>query len=337
MEQTHSTNQPIATFFGDRGVIQAVYAQGRREAVAGMTNLCPDIIDLDSFDRFADFLRTVEIIFSTWGMPLLTPARLDQLPALKAVFYAAGTVRGFAGPLLERGITVVSAWQANAVPVAEFTQAQILLAAKGYFRNTRAFRAPAAFQTAFRGRGNFGEKIALLGAGAIGRKLIDLLRPFNLRLLVFDPFLPPDEAAELDVRKVSLEEAFAEAYVVSNHLADLPETRNMLHRALFERMRRDATFINTGRGWTVDEEAMLEVLALRPDLTALIDVTQVEPPREGSLFYSLPNVHLSTHIAGSIEDERVRLADYCIQDFRAWRRGEPLRYRVSMEMMKTMA
>jgi phosphoglycerate dehydrogenase-like enzyme len=51
----------------------------------------------------------------------------------------------------------------------------------------------------------------------------------------------------------------------------------------------------------------------------------------------LPNIHLSTHIAGSIEDERVRLADYCIEDFRAWRKGEPLRYAVSREMMKTLA
>jgi len=279
----------------------------------------------------------VELIFSSWGMPLLSPAHLDRLPALKAVFYAAGSVRDFARPLLERGITVVSAWQANAVPVAEFTQAQIMLAAKGYFRNSRAFRCPAGYSDAPRGRGIFGEKVSILGAGAIGRKVIDLLRPYNLCVLVFDPFLPQEEAVKLGVRQVSLEAAFAEGYIVSNHLANLPETRRMLHRGLFQSMRQDATFINTGRGATVDEQGMIEVLTQRPDITALLDVTLPEPPVGGSPLYTLPNVHLSTHIAGSIEDERVRLADYCIEDFRAWRQGEPLCHAVTMQMLKTMA
>src|SRR5580700_9873175 len=136
-------------------------------------------------------------------MPLLEDRHLDQMPALKALFYAAGSVRAFAEPLLDRGITVVSAWQANAIPVAEFTLAQILLAAKGYFRNSREFRSPADFRTAFRGHGNFGETVSILGAGAIGRKLIYLLHPFHLRLLVFDPFLPAGAAAELKVECVS--------------------------------------------------------------------------------------------------------------------------------------
>lgn len=331
------TIAPVAAFFGDSALIEAVYGRGRLEAIAGMTALDPEIIHLGNFDEHAEFLKRVEVIFSTWGMPLLTAAHLDRLPSLKALFYAAGTVRGFAGPLIERGITVVSAWQANAVPVAEFTLAEILLATKGYFRNSRGLRSPADFGTAFRGRGNFGEKISLLGAGAVGRRLIELLLPHELRVQVFDPYLSRKQAVELGVRQVSLEEAFSEGYVVSNHLADLPETTRLLNRRLFESMRPDATFINTGRGMTVDEDAMVEVLKLRPDITALLDVTQQEPPLEGSPLYSLTNIRLSTHIAGSIEDERVRMADYCIEEFRAWRNGEPLRYAVTMEMMKTMA
>jgi len=329
--------KPSAAFFGRQDSIEAVYAQGRRESIAGMADVFPEIIDLENFDRFADALRKVEVIFSTWGMPLLEDRHLDRMPALKALFYAAGSVRGFAEPLLDRGITVVSAWQANAVPVAEFTQAQILLAAKGYFRNSREFSSPGLFRKAFRGHGNFGEKVSILGAGAIGRRLIHLLRPYHLHLLVFDPFLAPREAAELEVAQVSLEAAFSEAYVVSNHLANVPETRGMLHRGLFESMRPGATFINTGRGITVDEPGMIDVLKRRSDITALLDVTAPEPPVEGSPLYTLPNVHLSSHIAGSIQQERVRMADYCIQDFRAWRHGEQLRYAVSKEMMKTMA
>jgi phosphoglycerate dehydrogenase-like enzyme len=334
---TGMISKPPAAFFGNRQTIDAVYGHGRREKVAEMTRLCPEVINLDNFDGFAGQLRDIEVIFSTWGMPLLSPSHLERLPALKAVFYAAGTVREFAAPLIERGITVVSAWQANAVPVAEFTLAQILLAAKGYFRNTRAFDCPAAIHTAYRGHGCFGESVSLLGAGAVGRKVIELLRPFNFRLLVFDPFLPEQRARDLGVELVSLESAFADGYIVSNHLANLPETQRMLNRTLFQSMRPDAIFINTGRGATVDEEGMIDVLRARPDITALLDVTFPEPPAEGSPLYTLPNVHLSTHIAGSLGDEIIRLADYCIEEFRAWLAGAPLRYAVTEQMMKTMA
>jgi phosphoglycerate dehydrogenase-like enzyme len=239
--------------------------------------------------------------------------------------------------LIERRVTVISAWQANAIPVAEFTVAQILLSNKGYFQNTRNVHSLREWQKSFRGRGNYGETIALLGAGAIGSKVIALLQPFQLHVIVYDPFLSNSQADELGVEKVSLEAAFHRAYVVSNHLANLPQTERMLRGDLFATMRENATFINTGRGATVDEEGMLRVLSSRRDLTALLDVTWPEPPSENALFYSLPNVQLTTHIAGSLNDEVIRMADYCIEEFESWVNGQPLRYEVSAQMLATMA
>ncbi|XHR26721.1 MAG: hydroxyacid dehydrogenase [Chthoniobacteraceae bacterium] len=326
-----------AAFFGGCRETELVYAQGRFDKVARITDLYPHIVDLDHFAEHAAALRDVEVIFSTWNMPVLTPAHLDQLPALKIVFYAAGTVQYFASPFLERGITVVSAWKANAIPVAEFTASQIVLAMKGYFRNVREYRGCHDHRKTFVGIGNFGETVAILGAGAIGRRVIKLLHPYQLRIVVFDPFLDPSDAARLGVEKVSLEEAFEKGYVVSNHIANLPETHRMLNGALFQRMRPDATFINTGRGITVDEPSMLEVLGRRPDLSALIDVTYPESPEPQSPLFTLPNVFLSSHIAGSMGDEVVRMADYCIEEFMAWEKGRPLHYAISLDMLKTMA
>jgi phosphoglycerate dehydrogenase-like enzyme len=326
-----------AAFFGWHEWIGRVYGKGRRTQIAAWTQLYPDIVDEGNFHEHAKNLCGIEAIFSTWGMPELKPGQLDLMPALRAVFYAGGSVRGFARPLLERHITVVSAWKANAVPVAEFTLGQILLAMKGYFRNSREYKSPAGRETAHRGPGCFGETVAILGAGAIGKKVIALLKPFHLQIIVFDPFLSDIEARELDVEKVSLETAFEKGYVISNHLADVPETEHLLNGALFERMRPTATFINTGRGNTVNEMEMINVWRSRKDITALLDVTRFEPPEEGSLLYSLPNVQLSTHIAGSIGDELVRMADYCLEEFAAWRDGKPLRYSVSPSMLETMA
>jgi len=330
-----------AALFGDTGIagetVAKIYGPHRLQSLARLTQLHPTLITSENIDRCLHEVRDVEVIFCTWGMPKLTEAHLDQLPNLQAVFYAAGSVRGFAKPLLQRGITVVSGWVANAVPVAEFTHAQILLANKGYFQNGREFTAPARYKTAFRGQGNFGATVALLGAGQIGRKVIELLRPFRLRVIVFDPFMTEAQADNLGVEKVSLEQAFFEGQVVSNHLADVPATRNLLNAGLFASLPPDATFINTGRGGTVVTEDLIEVLRTRPDLTALLDVTEPEPLRCNSPLWSLPNARLSSHIAGAIGAEVGRVAEIVIDEFQAWEDGRPLRYAVSEAMLETMA
>jgi phosphoglycerate dehydrogenase-like enzyme len=327
-----------AAFLAPPATVAYVYDDGQRQRIAAQTDLLAEVVLSKNVSVCLDRLQDVEAIFSTWGFPVLTGEQLDHLPKLRAVFYAAGSVQGFARPLLERGIVVASAWRANAVPVAEFTLAQILLAGKGYFRNVREYHgAPGSSPGPYRGPGNYGETVGLLGAGAIGRSLIDLLRPFHLRVIVYDPFLDEAAAQNLGVEKVSLKEIFARSFVVSNHLADKPETAGLLDGALFDSMRPGAAFINTGRGRTVNQDEMVGTLRRRSDLTALLDVTDPEPSPPGSPLFQLPNVRLSTHIAGAIHDEAHRLADYCIDDFERFARGEPLRHAVTLDMLATMA
>ena len=331
----------VAAFVGSNpGAVENVYGKGRMETLRGMIDFCPGILGPDDFEAHAEALRDVETIFSTWGMPCFEERHFALLPNLKAVFYAAGTVKGFAGPFLERDIAVVSAWAGNGVPVAEFTLSQIILSCKGFFRNVRDFQAQEWRTGAahpFRGRGLYGETIALIGAGMVARHLIGLMRAFCADVTLYDPFVPEAEAAALGVRKVGLDEAFRTAYVISNHVPDLPETRGMLHKELFAAMRPDATFINTGRGAQVVEADLAEVLRQRPDLTALLDVTFPEPPEPGSPLWDLPNAHLSSHIAGSIGDEVYRLADLCIDAYRDWKTGAPLQYAVTPAMLEKMA
>ncbi len=283
----------------------------------------------------------IEFIFSTWGMLRLTEEQISKFKNLKAVFYAAGSVRYFCEPFFKKGVKVISAWIANGYPVAEFTLAQILLATKGYFAATKICQSYEGrknyinLETVF--PGNFEANVSLLGAGGIGKNLIKLLKPFRLNILVFDPFLPESAAMELGVTKVSLEEAFKNSIVVSNHIADIPETKKMITKEMFKSMMPNATFINTGRGGTVDEEGMLDVLEERKDITALIDVTEPEPPLENSRLLKLDNVFLSPHIAGTIGREVVRNSDCVIEEFHRMKNGEPLKYAVTYEMLKTMA
>ena len=132
----------------------------------------------------------------------------------------------------------------------------------------------------------------------------------------------------MGVRKVTLQEAFGEGFVVSNHLLDVPQTEGLITTKLFASMRSNATFINTGRGKTIEPQALENVLSEREDLMALLDVTHPEPLPPDSPLWSLPNVSISTHIAGGIGDEVVLMADYMIEEFDRFFAGDPLKYRV---------
>nr|WP_318383617.1 hydroxyacid dehydrogenase [uncultured Enterobacter sp.] len=313
----------FAACFTDKpDTFRQVFSRGRASRLAEQCQLHPRIVTRETLTQELPLLTQVEVIFSTWGMLTLTDAELDRLPNLKAVFYAAGATEYFAAPLLARGITLVSAWRANAVPVAEFCLAHILLACKGYFRNNREYVGPAQFAALSQGSGPgvYDERVALLGAGAISQTLKQRLAPFSL-----DVVTVPSRAEN---RTLSLEAAFETAFVVSNHLPNRPDNIGVLDGAMFRRMRPGAVFINTGRGLQVNEADLLNVMRERPDLTAILDVTKPEPPPEGSELYRLPNIKLSSHIAGSLNNETQRLADCILDEFSRWQCGEPLHHQV---------
>jgi phosphoglycerate dehydrogenase-like enzyme len=140
----------------------------------------------------------------------------------------------------------------------------------------------------------------------------------------------------LDVESVSLQELFERSLVVSNHIPDLESTQGVLTGPQFEAMRDGATFINTGRGAQVVEDDLVRVLSVRPDLTALLDVTSPEPPPQESQLWALPNVIISPHVGGTVGDEVVRLADCVIDEFERWNSGQSLEYEVTAKVLETM-
>ena len=261
-------------------------------------------------------------------------------PSLKYVFYAAGSVQSFARPFLNLGVRVFSAWQANAVPVAEYSVAQILLATKGFFalypRSKKHSRADiAADKKGY--KGNYGAKIGILGDGAIGSLVIEELIRHKLEVWVFSITMSEERAATLGVKLKSLSEIFAECDVISNHLANNEKTRGIINASLIESMRPYTTFINTGRGAQVDEDALIKKLSSDKTISAALDVTYPEPPVADSPLFTLDNVTLTPHIAGSLGLEVERMSQYMIDDYRRIERGEIPLYEVNLEMMERMA
>jgi phosphoglycerate dehydrogenase-like enzyme len=271
----------------------------------------------------------VEYLFSTWGMLRPTEEEIAKyLPNLKAVFYSAGATDHFVRPFFARNVRVFSAWNANAVPVSEFSLAQILLALKGYYLNSREVHSKG-WKGAFRGPGIYNETVALIGDGAIANRLAGMLKNFNLNVIMI-PSRP-------EWRTVSLEEAFKTAFVISNHLPNRDDNIGVINRTHFESMRYGATFINTGRGAQVVEADLIRALREEPGRSAILDVTDPEPTR-GELL-TMENVFLFPHIAGYAKDEVLMMSDFMLSELDRYLLGEPLdeMAEVKAEMLATMA
>ena len=331
-----------AIFLGNRQErIDAVWAENIRREVASIVALDAHVYSYDDVMQAPEDFADVAFILSTWGMPVMTEAEIRAcFPKLEGVFYGAGSVQSFARPFLACGVKVFSAWAANAVPVAEYTVAQIILANKGFFFNApiaKSGKRDDARAMAKNDSGNYREKVGLIGCGMIGTLVAEMLKAYALDVLVFDPFLSEEKAARLGVTVCSLEELFAECFVVSNHLANNEATQGMLQYRHFSSMRPYATFLNTGRGAQVVEDDLVRTLSERSDLLAILDVTYPEPPAEGHGFYTLPNCILTSHIAGSSGNEVERMAAYMAEELRRYLVGEPTRYEVSEKMLETMA
>lgn len=334
-----------AAFIGDGHQIARVYhgetmASLRRELDFIANGTC--LVKSD-FDAVKEELAAVEYVFSTWGMLALSAEEIrEYLPSCKAVFYAAGSVQYFARPFLENGIAVHSAWAANGVPVAEYTFAQIVLATKGFFH--RLHKPGSGYIWTNRNvyvdfPGNYDITVGIIGAGMIGKMVIERLHRDldGVRVVVFDPFLSDEKAAALRVEKCTLEELFAQSDVISNHLANNPQTVGMLDAHLFDRMKPNTTFINTGRGAQIVEADMIAALQADPSRAAVLDVTYPEPPREDSPLYTLDNVYLTPHIAGSLGNEVRRMGEYMLSEYRHMAAGEETQYGVTLQMLETMA
>ena len=147
-------------------------------------------LDPAKWKEAGEALSRADIIVSTWGMPVLNPEFLAEAPALKAVFYAAGSVKGFVTDASwERGIVVSSAWAANGVPVAEYSLGTILLSLKRFWHFSRLMREGGNGHGDLRIPGGYHSKVGLVSLGAIGRATALMLQPLDVTLLAYDPFL----------------------------------------------------------------------------------------------------------------------------------------------------
>jgi phosphoglycerate dehydrogenase-like enzyme len=278
----------------------------------------------------AGTLARADVLITGWGCPRLDERALSAVPGLRAVLHAAGSVRSLVGDTLwQRGVTVSSAVTANALPVAEYTLAMILLTGKDAFGHRERYRAGHAFPSPAETAaiGNLGRRVGVIGASRVGRRLLELLRPYDFEVLLYDPYVDAAEAAALGARQVALEELLRGSDVVTLHAPDIPETHHMLDRGALALIRDGGVLINTSRGALVDQDALVDEL-VSGRLSAVLDVTDPEPLPADSPLHTLPNVFLTPHIAGSLGNELARLGRIVVEELERLAQGLPPAHRV---------
>ncbi|MEI5102529.1 hydroxyacid dehydrogenase [Streptomyces sp. PmtG] len=314
------------------------------EALAALDDVCAleHPLPLDDFTtaRARAVLARVELLVTGWGCPPLDASVLAAAPRLRAVVHTAGSVREhITDACWRRGVAVSSAAAANALPVAEYTVAMILLTGKRVLERARSFTAERRREDPMRtprAIGNYGRTVGILSASHIGRGVIERLRPYDMEVLLHDPYVDAREAAALGVRAVGLQDLFTDSDTVSVHTPLLPATRGLVSRELLASMRRDAVLINTARGAVVDQDALTEVVTAGR-IRAVLDVTEPEVLPPGHPLWDCANVLLTPHLAGSQGNEWCRLSDLAVSEVARWAAGVGFAHPVTAERAPFLA
>jgi phosphoglycerate dehydrogenase-like enzyme len=334
--------RPKLTFAFDPHKTRHVFDDGAMDRLAS----CCDLISPQPLTSFSTpeaqaVLADTEILVTGWGCPMLTQDVLRAAPRLQLVAHAAGTVKFTVDPTAyASGIRVTHAAEANAVPVAEFTLAAILFANKRIFELRDLYRADPTRRSSYdlmdRPIGNFRRTVGLVGASRIGRKVAAMLAGFEFEVLLYDPFVQPDDPIARQVSLIDLDTLMARSDVVSIHAPSLPNTRGMIGARQLKLMQDGAAFINTARGALVDEAALIAELQTGR-IQGIIDVTDPEIPQANSPLFNLPNVFLTPHVAGAIGTERARLGLMAVAEVERFVRGEPMLYEIEPDLLERLA
>ncbi len=286
-------------------------------------------------------LEQAEVIMTEWGSFRFDSDLLGYLKNLEAVFYAGGAISGLVSEeFWDRGILISSAYGANAISVAQYTVSQILSCVKRIWSYSQATKEARDFvaRDTFYMPGTYNTTLGIISLGMIGWQVCKYIQAITeMKVIAYDPYVSKDQANAMNVELCSLEDLFRLSDVVSVHTPVRDETRGMISGQHLASMKKNSSFINTARGAIVQEKEMIEVLKVRPDILAVLDVTEPEPPVPDSELYDLENVILTPHIAGCMGPECIRMGRYMVEELERYVTGKKLKWQITRQQAAIMA
>lgn len=320
--------QELFTAESDRALRQL----GQVVLQAEETNLTPAML--------AGRIPGVDIVITGWGSPQFTPEVLQAAGQLRLIAHSAGSIKKML-PLavFEAGLAVTHAASAIAPAVAEMTLLLILLCLRRVHEFNQKLKAGDSWEstkTMGLGRELAGQRVGVVGAGYTGRQVIQLLQALQADIWVYDPYLGPERASQLGVRKVALANLLADCPIVTLQAPPTSETYHIIGAKELALLQDGAIFINTARSHLVDQAALLAELQ-SGRIQAALDVFDQEPLPPDSPFRALANVIITPHVAGASQQARLRQGSTIVAEIKRFLTGEPLHYQVTLEMLETMA
>jgi phosphoglycerate dehydrogenase-like enzyme len=330
--------RPLAAFAMRTGLPQRIFGPAELSRIRAVADLDQTAVITDFRTVTTGHLASIGILITGWGAPRIGPAELDAMPRLRAIVHAGGTVKAHVSPAAwDRGILVTTAAAANAYPVAEYTLAFILLAGKDVPEIARSYaRDPASSGVARDDIGNYQRTVGVISASRIGRRVVQLLEPFDFTVLLYDPHLPADDPILSKAERTDLDDLLQRSSIVTVHAPLLPGTMGLLGRAQLAQMRPGATLINTARAPILDQEALTEAVR-EGRLRAILDVTDPEPLPTGHPLRQLDGVILTPHVAGALGNELRRLGQSATREIELLMAGLPAEHQVTRDSLAAMA
>ena len=288
-------------------------------------------------ERKAEAIRPYPVLLTCWSSAA-TPACLAADPGkLSYVCNVTGTVRHWVPlEIVEAGIPVTNWGDAPAQSVAEGAVALLLATLKDLHERIRIVRdGDWGVDPHTHGGSLDGLAVGVYGLGVIGRRFVEMLRPFRPVLYAFDPYV--EDMPEGVTRVGSLEELFDKSQAVVIHAGLSDETRNSVTADLLARLPDHGVVVNTARGGVIDQAALLAELK-SGRLRAGLDVLEPDVMPPGHPARTWPNVILSCHsIENGWPDDRKpptklqRMHEICIENLRSFFAGRPLRFRMDRD------
>jgi len=257
--------------------------------------------------QLAGEMAAVDALVVCHGAPRIGAAVLAAAPRLRFIGELEGdrfATRIDLDAAWARDIRTVDTTNGSSYPVAEWALALTLIA----MRNAGAlFRRILAGNTQNRSTLEpmagmlTGKRVGLIGGGHLGRRLMKLLRPFEVELWVCDPYLPQELAEALGFLQTSLDNVLSQCDAIVCVAPLTPQTKGLIGRRELELIPSGAALVNVSRGPIFDSAALIERLK-RGDIAAGLDVFDPEPIPADSEIIGLPNVFLTPHFSGRTGD-----------------------------------
>lgn len=204
-----------------------------------------------------------------------------------------------------RKVIVVNAPTASTVSVAELAIGHMISWCRFLPTADKSIKEGKWEKKQFEGHEIYGKTLGLIGSGRIGAEVAKRAQAFGMRVIAFDPYLPPDVAQKINVTLVPKERVLGESDFISIHAALTPETRGMVGAKDLALMKKTAVLVNCARGEIVQEAALADALKTGVIAGAALDVFEKEPPT-GSPLISAPHIVFTPHLGASTHEAQAR-------------------------------